>query len=310
LGGHTDGILSLDFSPDGKILASGAGDGSIKLWDPFRRTEMHTLEAHTGPVRVVRFSPDAKHLLSGGQDHTLALWNAQTREIENRVEQKANASYVAFLPDSQHFLSSCADVLMLWSLHDTAGRALQKVNGAYFSAIAVNSKGEVAAGTSKGQLFLLDPLRSNILLKSRERLHLQADGNIVDNFVNSLLFLKNGDILIADRQAVWHWNLASDEIRFVARLTAFSLCSLMDDTFILWNNYTEFRVTSPQFRLAFPPPSIQRSQINAVASSPATGLFAVGSGGSWDYITWIPGGPCPIDLYDAKRFEQWAKLDD
>ena len=75
LEGHTSWVASVAFSPDGKLLASGFGDGTIKLWDVATGREVRTLEGHTDIVLSVAFSPDGKILASGSDDGTLKLWD-------------------------------------------------------------------------------------------------------------------------------------------------------------------------------------------------------------------------------------------
>ena len=57
LEGHTDTIGSLAFSPDGKLLASGSYDGTIRLWDVPSRKEVNKLTGHKGRVTTVAFAP-------------------------------------------------------------------------------------------------------------------------------------------------------------------------------------------------------------------------------------------------------------
>lgn len=78
LKGHTETVVSLAFSPDGKMLASGSGDHSIKLWDlaTGKNTKTLTKASEYWPEGV-KFSPDDK-LLACGDFETITLWNLDT----------------------------------------------------------------------------------------------------------------------------------------------------------------------------------------------------------------------------------------
>ena len=80
--GHTGAVMSVAFSPDGKTLASGGWDNTIKLWDIAAGTLARTLTGHTDSVRSVAFTPDGKALASASDDHTVKLWDTATgREL-------------------------------------------------------------------------------------------------------------------------------------------------------------------------------------------------------------------------------------
>jgi serine/threonine protein kinase len=78
LEGHTSNVFALAYSPDGKTLASGSVDNTVKLWNASTGAVIRTLEGHTDSVRALAYSPDGKTLASGSRDKTVKLWNAST----------------------------------------------------------------------------------------------------------------------------------------------------------------------------------------------------------------------------------------
>jgi WD40 repeat protein len=75
LKGHGERVNSVAFTPDGRTLASGSSDQTIKLWDVATGNELTTLRGHTGGVNAVVFLADGKHLASGSSDTTIKVWD-------------------------------------------------------------------------------------------------------------------------------------------------------------------------------------------------------------------------------------------
>jgi WD40 repeat protein len=116
--GHTNYIVSVAFSPDGKQIVSGSWDTTLKLWDAATGREIRTFAGHSDWVRSVAFSPDGQQVLSGSGDKTLKLWDAATgREIRTFSGHSNRVNSVAFSPDGKQALSGSNDnTLKLWDI--------------------------------------------------------------------------------------------------------------------------------------------------------------------------------------------------
>jgi WD40 repeat protein len=116
LAGHTDQILNVAFSPDGKTLASASGqhDGTIQLWDVTTRQPVgRAFSGYATDMRKVIFSPDGKTLVSASamwanKTYNIFLWDVATHQ---HIGQPLTAhTYdlldIALSPDGQ-MLASC-----------------------------------------------------------------------------------------------------------------------------------------------------------------------------------------------------------
>ena len=86
LRGHSDAVNSVSFSPDGRILASGSSDRSVKLWDVESGEVIHLLRGHYNWVNSVSFSPDGTKVASGSWDKTVKLWDVTSGECLQTLE--------------------------------------------------------------------------------------------------------------------------------------------------------------------------------------------------------------------------------
>jgi WD40 repeat protein len=78
--GHTDSVMSLAISPDGRQMATASWDKTIKLWDYATGQVIQTLDEHTAPVWGVSFSPDGKELATSAEDGTIRIWDLETNQ--------------------------------------------------------------------------------------------------------------------------------------------------------------------------------------------------------------------------------------
>ena len=116
LRGHKKSVYSVAFSRDGKTLASGSDDNTVKLWDAATGQELRTLGGHSSFVLSVAFSPDGKTLASGSDDNTVKLWDAATgQELRTLGGHSSFVLSVAFSPDGKTLASGSFDkTVKLW----------------------------------------------------------------------------------------------------------------------------------------------------------------------------------------------------
>jgi WD40 repeat protein len=80
----------VSISPDGKTLASGSLDKTIKLWNLETVQEIRTLNGHSDSVYSVSISPDGKTLASGSLDKTIKLWNLPELELDSLIQNNCD----------------------------------------------------------------------------------------------------------------------------------------------------------------------------------------------------------------------------
>jgi WD40 repeat protein/predicted Ser/Thr protein kinase len=106
LTGHRDFVSGLGFSPDGRMLATGSMDGTVKLWDVGTGAELATLAGHMEEATDVAFSPDGRTLASVGHREMLIFWHVQTRRELLSIEKPNAGMFLQFSPDGRHLAVS------------------------------------------------------------------------------------------------------------------------------------------------------------------------------------------------------------
>jgi WD40 repeat protein len=119
---HPGQVLSVCFSPDGALLASGCTDGHLRIWKWASGELIRELEGHKAAIRFVRYSPDRKYILTGSMDRTARIWSADggTNSLAILKHGQAVLS-AAFSPDGERLLTASTDHrARLWSVSSGA----------------------------------------------------------------------------------------------------------------------------------------------------------------------------------------------
>jgi WD40 repeat protein/serine/threonine protein kinase len=203
--GHTGWVLSVAFSSDGRRLASGSRDNTVKLWDAARGMELQTLKGHMTAVTSVAFSPDGHRLASCSDDGTVKLWDvASGMELQTLKGHMNTVTSVAFSPDG-HRLASCSDdgTVKLWDV--ASGKEMRTLKKDYVSSVAFSPDGRRLASGNGASVTLWDVASGKEL---RTRGH---TGGGQRNMVTSVAFSPEGRHLASgsDDMTIKLWDPAT-----------------------------------------------------------------------------------------------------
>ena len=113
--GHEGWVTCMVPMPDGRHVASGANDKTVRLWNLETGKEVRRFEGHTSTVWCLAVSPDGRRLVSGGQDAAVRLWDVETGRQLHRWPTDHVVSGVAFTPDGNRVMAVGWDQkLRLW----------------------------------------------------------------------------------------------------------------------------------------------------------------------------------------------------
>ena len=115
---HSEGVRSVSFSPNDKVLASGGNGNTIKIWDVSSGENIFTLRGHENSVVCVEFHPSGNLLASGGDDGVCIIWNVHTGErVHTLVGPNLWVRSISFSYDGKILASAGADsIVRLWDV--------------------------------------------------------------------------------------------------------------------------------------------------------------------------------------------------
>lgn len=161
LHGHSVMTKTARLSPDGKYLASGDREGTIRLWDVSKGEEIGVLKGHKDTVGCLAFHPRDRLLASGAwpHDRRVVIWNLETLKIKQVIDGHQDGIHsVVFSPDGKTLVSTSGDEargeIRLWNMETGDHRLLRKEHIAV-TAVAYSPDGErLATGSLDGSVTL------------------------------------------------------------------------------------------------------------------------------------------------------------
>jgi WD40 repeat protein len=110
LTGHVGPVMSAVLSPDGRTVATGSLDATIRLWDPENGAQLVCLRGHSAGVLSLAFSADGLRIASGHFGGTVILWDLATHGMVARYTgQDYEILSLAFSDNGKRIASGCID---------------------------------------------------------------------------------------------------------------------------------------------------------------------------------------------------------
>ena len=148
--GNAGPLWSMAISKDGKTLATGNDDGTVKLWDIAAERVNWTLNAHKAPVWTLALSPNGDYLATGSDDGQAKIWDLKTQKELHALANTGGVRAVAFDQDGKKLLTGDRNgTVKIWDVQsgEEIGKEI-KAHAGLVVAVAFAPDGKTMASAS------------------------------------------------------------------------------------------------------------------------------------------------------------------
>jgi WD40 repeat protein len=194
--GHTDEVTSLAYSPDGKEIASGSADYTVKIWHLKTGKPRATRRGHTDGVTSIAYARDGRLVASGSSDRTVRLWDPNGKERAALVGHTVPVLAIALSPDGRTLASGGGGLEQ--EQEPKSDNALPRQQKATIIDFGPPDFGEVRLWDVSAMRLKAAPIKTN-------------------SIVNAVAFSPDGASLAVgkDDQSIDFWDVATNKLRAI-----------------------------------------------------------------------------------------------
>lgn len=150
LRGHTDHMIALAISEDGKWAATGGYDKTVRVWSLETGKLITTIQGHSASIRAIAVTPDCKRAITGSWDKMLGVWDLKLGKLVKTLHgHSAPVSGVAITTDGRRAVSSSYDqTVWVWDLDTMRSTAILTGHSGEVTGVAMTPDGRRAVSVS------------------------------------------------------------------------------------------------------------------------------------------------------------------
>ena len=218
--GHSQGVNSLAFAPDGSWLASAGADNSIIIWQTSSGRQLQALNGHKAYVRSVAISSDGRWLASGSNDRTVKIWEVDSgREVFTLQKHSAPIVALTFSPDGRWLASGSLDkTITIWDLKTGSDVQTLTRHSAPLGVLAFSRSGRALVSSSGSEVMVWDTKTWRDRQTFRRNTATVTALAIADDDTTIASASSDGSLLL--------WRIGSDREQFALKHNASSVLAI------------------------------------------------------------------------------------